>query len=572
MPESFESRIALSGTGLLAELNKSGRVDAGEVQLARRLAGVVAEDDQRATAVVALVLRSLREGSVAMSPHEVDPAWVEALLGSRLVADGAVVLDHDLLYLRRYRDLEIEVARDLERLRSAPVEVDESRLGAALDRVAGDRFSEEQRQAAVHAVRRPVTVLTGGPGTGKTTTVARILALVADQVGEQRTGPTKRPVRIALAAPTGKAAARLAEAIEEEVAAFAPLDRERIGTPEPTTLHRLLGWRAESRTRFRRHRANPLAFDVIVVDECSMVDLEMMAALVAATRSGTRLVLSGDPQQLASVGAGAVLSDIVDGWRDEPDSPVVSLKVNHRSQADIRELAEAVRIGDTEAVLTRLATPSGEIAVARDVGGLRDVMVPRARRVVELAHAGDLDATIAALGEHRLLCAHRHGQFGVSHWNRQVEAWLAADGVEVSGWYAGRPLLVTRNDPGLDVYNGEVGVVLVEQGRPRAWIQGGGRARSFAATRLESVETMHALTIHKSQGSQADEVTVLLPDQDSRLLTRELFYTALTRARRFVRVVGSQEAVRRAVETRASRATGLSRRLGSGGAEGRSIS
>jgi exodeoxyribonuclease V alpha subunit len=262
-----------------------------------------------------------------------------------------------------------------------------------------------------------------------------------------------------------------------------------------------------------------------------------------------------------------VLSDLVAGFDGDPASPVVSLTENFRSTEDIKRLAEALRVGSADEVLEALRSGSAEVEFAETddaAAVLRPDTVRTALAVREAALAGDPVTAVRALDEHRLLCAHREGPHGVRHWNRQVEQWLGEEtGHEIyAEWYPGRPLLVTRNDYALEVYNGETGaVVLRDDGRLRAWVSGSGGLRDFAPGRLEAVETMHAMTIHKSQGSQAQEVTVLLPDEGSRLLTRELFYTAVTRARRRVRVVGTEAAVRAAVATRAQRATGLRQRL-----------
>ena len=301
----------------------------------------------------------------------------------------------------------------------------------------------------------------------------------------------------------------------------------------------------------------------------SMVDLTMMGRLLEALRPDSRLVLVGDPQQLTSVGAGAVLSDLVVGYDGRPDSPVAQLTTNFRSEEDIKSLAAALRTGDPDEVVRVLRLPSDQVSwletsdEAEIEAALRPDSLAAARAVWAAARDEDPGAALAELDRYRLLCAHREGPYGVRRWNHLVERWLAEDpDVEVYGeWYVGRPLLVTSNDYALDVYNGESGVVVRQDQRRRVFIAGSERLKEFAPGRLEAVETMHAMTIHKSQGSQADRVTVLLPDESSRLLTRELFYTAVTRARHHVRVVGSEAAVRAAVTTRAQRATGLPARL-----------
>ncbi len=579
MTELFEPvdehdwRLAAGATGLLAAFNVAGLVESTDVHVATRLGDLAGEPDEAVLLAVALAVRAVRHGSVCVDlatvpelapelPWPSASAWLEGVAASPVVAAGAVRLERGLLYLDRYHRLETQVIDDLrERSDQPPPPVDEASLAAAVARVRGRHLSPEQEAAAVRAVRQWTTVLTGGPGTGKTTTVARLLALVADQ---ERSG---RRTSIALTAPTGKAAARLQEAVLAELEHLDPADRARLLPLESMTLHRLLGWLPGNTTRFRHDRSNRLKYDLVVVDESSMVELTMMARLLEAVRPQARLVLVGDPRQLTSVGAGAVLADLVAGYDGDPRSPVVSLTENFRSTEDIKSLAEALRLGDPDAVLAALRAPSAEVEFVETddaEAALRPDAVAGALRVRRAAEAGDPAVAVAALDEHRLLCAHREGPHGVRHWNQRVEQWLGEEtGQEIwSEWYVGRPLLVSANDYALQVYNGETGVaVLGDDGRLRAWISGSGGLLDFAPGRLDAVETMHAMTIHKSQGSQADRVTVLLPDEGSRLLTRELFYTAVTRARRHVRVVGSEGAVRAAVGTRAQRATGLPTRL-----------
>jgi exodeoxyribonuclease V alpha subunit len=285
-----------------------------------------------------------------------------------------------------------------------------------------------------------------------------------------------------------------------------------------------------------------------------------------AVRPETRLVLVGDPDQLASVEAGAVLADVVDGLTSRDDARIAALQTSHRFGESIGELATAIRVGDADRAIEVLSV-GGEHIEWIDADDprekLRKVLVHHAVTLRTAAILGDEQAALAALDEHRLLCAHRHGPYGVQHWNRQVERWLTEETGDPiwSAWYAGRPVLVTANDYGLGVYNGDTGVTVARDGALRAVIGSAGETLTFATSRLADVETMHAMTIHKSQGSQADEVTVLLPQEDSRLLTRELFYTAVTRAKQRVRVVGSTVALRAAIERRAVRASGLAQRL-----------
>jgi exodeoxyribonuclease V alpha subunit len=564
---------------VLRTFNEAGVIDSSDVVVAQRLTALAKDTDERVALAVAFVVRAVRAGSVCVALADVEqhtaiadlpwpPAgeWLAAVAASPLTVDPTVLhLDDGLLYLDRYWIEECRVAEDVLALAGA------RRSGSVPDinRLFPDSFAE-QRGAAQLALSRALTVLTGGPGTGKTTTVARLLALLAEQAeldGKPR-------LRIALAAPTGKAAARLLEAVQLEVDALANVDRERLPALAATTLHRLLGSRPDTSSRFRHNRENRLPHDVIVVDETSMVSLTMMARLLEAVRPDSRLLLVGDPDQLASVEAGAVLADLVEGLTAVVDSPVATLVTPHRFGESIGALADAIRDGDADAAVRVLAAGGEHIEwvdVHQPAEVLRKVLVPHALRLREAAVLGDADAALKTLEQHRLLCAHRRGSYGVAYWNRQVERWLSeqTDMPLWADWYVGRPVLVTANDYGLGLYNGDTGVAVLRDGGLRAAMATSAGPVQFATGRLADVETMHAMTIHKSQGSQAVEITVLLPPTDSRLLTRELLYTAVTRAREKVRLVGSADQLRAAVTRRAIRATGLSRRL-AGGQENRS--
>jgi exodeoxyribonuclease V alpha subunit len=571
MTELFEptsprdSRLALSASGLLRTFNEAGVIEAGDLQVATRLGALGGESDPAVLLAAALAVRAVRHGSICVDLTTVvdlapDLPWpsFDAVDVSPLVEQGALRLEFGLLYLDRYHQQERQVFDDLVARAGLPAPVvDAARLDAALDRVFRLGY-DEQRAAAAVAARRRTTILTGGPGTGKTTSVAGLLAVLAEQ--EER-------LSVALTAPTGKAAARLQESVLSELARMPEADRDRVGRVEALTLHRLLGWRPDNATRFRRNRGNRLEHDLIVVDETSMVGLTMMARLLEALRPETRLVLVGDPQQLASVEAGAVLTDLVAGYRSAVDSPVVRLEQSHRFGPEISALAHALQQGQADDVLAALRAGADEIEfveVDDAVAVLRPSLVEHALALRDAAEAGEVEAAVALLDQQRLLCAHRDGPHGVRHWNRLVERWLGeATGREIwTTWYAGRPLLVTANDYGLGVHNGETGVTVRDaDGALRARIAGSAGLLDFAPSRLRDVDTMHAMTIHKSQGSQAREVTVVMPPPESRLLTRELFYTAITRAEHRLRVVGTEAAVRAAVDRRAQRATGLALRL-----------
>jgi len=582
--DAADARIATTATGLLRTFNAAGVLTAADVHVAARTAELVGETDEAVRLAVALAVRAARQGSVCVDLREIgaDAAdgdlpwpdadgWLDAVAGSPLREHSVVQVESGLLYLDRYWREEGQVRDDLvARLAAVPPDVDDAALAASAERLFPGEGYAEQRAAALAAARQWTTVLTGGPGTGKTTTVAGLLALLAEQAASN---PDGRGLRIGLTAPTGKAAARLQEAVEEAQLAdrFTATDRARLGGLTASTLHRLLGWRPGSSTRFKHHRGNKLPHDVIVVDETSMVSLTMMARLVEAVRPQTRLILVGDPDQLASVEAGAVLSDLVGGLAAREPGTVAALRTTHRFGGAIGALAEALRDGDADRALTLLGSgdPALELVDPEDVAGMARLQTDLTGHAVALRAAaltGDPAAVVRLADEHRLLCPHRDGPWGVQHWNRQVERWLGeATGAPIGAawgheWYAGRPVLVTANDYGLGLFNGDTGVV-VQQGDQLRVVIAGAALPSFAPSRLGDIETLHAMTVHKSQGSQARAVTVLLPPDDSPLLTRELFYTAVTRAQERVRVVGTPASVAAAVTRRALRATGLRPRL-----------
>ncbi|GAA4703541.1 exodeoxyribonuclease V subunit alpha [Nocardioides conyzicola] len=582
--DPHDHHLVPTAGGLLRVFNDAEVIDSADIHVAQRVCALADEHAPLVELAVALAVRAVRGGSVCVDlttvadesllpdlPWPSIEEWRSALAATALtqVTDGGAtvlrVLDDRLLYLDRYWREEEQVCADLL-ARPAPAAATPAgttALEAGLDRVFPSEGYDEQRAAARIALSQGTTVLTGGPGTGKTTTVAALLALLV----EQAEAPGRPALRIALAAPTGKAAARLQQAVEEEVARLPESDRARLTGLRAVTLHRLLGSRPDTSARFRHHRDNRLPHDVVVVDETSMVSLTMMARLLEAVRPDTRLLLVGDPDQLASVEAGAVLSDLVEGLGARSDVRVAALRTSHRFGAAIRALAEAVRTGDADRALELLRAGDEHVEFVAEpdpVPRMRELLLGPALEMVRAAEAGDVDGALAALDRQRLLCAHREGPHGVQHWNRQVERWLGEETGEPiwTSWYPGRPLLVTANDYGLGIYNGDTGVV-VRRGEHglRAAIAGSTRRHDLATGRLGQLETMHAMTIHKSQGSQAERVVVVLPPPDSRLLTRELFYTALTRARERLVVVGSEDDVRAAIGRRAVRATGLRLRL-----------
>jgi exodeoxyribonuclease V alpha subunit len=618
--ESTDARVAHRASGHLRAFNDAGVLSAADVHTALAICRIGRESDDRVALALALTVRALRMGSVCIDldtvhaqvhdeseaqldvtklPWPQPEEWRQAVMVSALVAtepdeppSRPLRMAHRQLYLERYWQQEELVRRELqERFRALPPQIDKDRLASALHRLFPaprlvDEETDRQALAAAVAALARVTVLAGGPGTGKTTTVARLLALLNDQPGP--------PPRIALTAPTGKAAARLAEAVRTAAGQLSPDDRSRLGDPSASTLHRLLGWVPESRGRFRHHGRNRLPHDLVVVDEMSMVSLTMMARLLDALRPEARLVMVGDPDQLSSVEAGAVLADIarapgrpsvdLGGQLSElglipqhsggPIHGVVQLTHTWRFGGAIDQLAKAIRASDPDAVVAVLRSGASDVVFAEvDVEPARPVgLEPLADQVRRLgvatrkaATVGDVPSALAAMDRHRLLCAHRRGPFGVARWSSEVERWLSetepgyADDGE---WYLGRPLLVTANDYELGLFNGDTGVVVDTPDGVRVAFASGAQPTLFAPVRLDAVQTVHAMTVHRAQGSQFECVSFIVPPPDSPLLTRELLYTAVTRATQRVQVFGSEEAIRRAVLRPANRASGLRSRLG----------
>lgn len=582
--------------------------------------------------------------------------WLAALDVADLVGEGEgntpLVLAGTRCYLRRYWQYEQDVragieARLAQRAR-IETELPAEAARAALDALFAPRAAAQsarradwQKLACALAARSAFSIITGGPGTGKTTTVVRLLALLQTlALGDRMSG---RPLRIRLAAPTGKAAARLNESIAgavarlpfEALAQGADAAALRNAIPSAvTTLHRVLGTRPGSR-RFRHDAANPLPVDVLVIDEASMVDLEMMAAVLDALPPTARLILLGDKDQLASVEAGAVLGELCDRAReghyteatrawleaatgeridaamlDEHGTPldqaVAMLRESHRfaSESGIGALAELVNMGDATGVakiwrhgyadLARLICPAHDDALLRAliidgrVGETLDVedgavqrrgyrhylATMRTTRPAPGATPGQLvewaAGVLKAHTEFQLLCALRRGAWGVEGLNRRVTRLLQEEGLiePLGDWYAGRPVLVTHNDYELGLMNGDIGIALdlpVDEGMPPVLRvafpsgDGTGGVKWVSPSRLQGVETVFALTVHKSQGSEFTHAALVLPDTYSPILTRELVYTGITRARAFLTlaVPEGRSVLDRAVVAKVQRASGL---------------
>ena len=512
------------------------------------------------------------------------------LQGSALVGQpgtfAPLILEGERLYLARYQAYEQRLAERLLAMSAERPQVDEARLTDSLTRLfAFNRQQPDwQRLAAAQAVRRRLAVISGGPGTGKTTTVVRLLAALLEQPGGER-------LAIGLAAPTGKAAARMAEAIRNAKAGLPLADELKALLPEEArTLHRLLGSRGDS-PAVRHDAARPLALDVLVVDEASMVDLALMAKLVDALPPHARLILLGDKDQLAAVEAGAVFAELCEGRgfdaaaaaelqritgqtvpvenpRSALGDAVVLLTHSHRFAGDsgIGELARRINTGDAAGTLNLLREGRADLAWQAEpnqaalLARLEQGYLP----YLKAARSGDPAAAFAAFNSFRALTAQREGPWGVSGLNEALETRIRRrfSLAERERWYPGRAVMVRQNDYALGLFNGDIGICLAGEHGLRVFFEGESGFRAFAPARLPSHDSAFAMTVHKSQGSEFSEVLLALPESPSPLLTRALFYTGITRAKQKVEVWGLPARLSEAVNTRAERAAGLAQRLG----------
>jgi exodeoxyribonuclease V alpha subunit len=532
-------------------------------------------------------VRSLRKSRVAGFPHEFKP----------LVLDSK-----NRLYLYRYWEYENELIRWLRLCGEGFAEVlDQSHLKEGFNRFfprEGETEMDRRKMAAFVAMTKRISVISGGPGSGKTSLVSRILALIIEQ--SKHAAP-----RIRLTAPTGKAATRLRESIGRAKNAmpssplFLPCDekiRERL--PETAaTIHRLLGGVPDS-PYFRHNEQNPVAADVVVVDEASMIDLPLMSKLVQALEPKCRLILLGDKDQLASVEAGAVLGDLCHekfmdrfsrefgdrytditgdripekcldngstGFRD----CIVELEKSFRfhEKSGIGVVSRAVKSSDSTTLMEQFANENPFLDIEWKPLPSPERLYRELHKTIldgyaDFIRARETNEIFEGFSRFRILCALRKGPYGVEALNRLAEKVLAKE-KKISpndGWYVKRPVMITENDYNLGLYNGDIGIALaVEEGDEsvRVFFEGGERIRKIHPFRLKSHETVFSMTVHKSQGSEFDKVVLILPDKDVPVLTRELVYTGITRGIRRVEIRADKTVLKQAVEKRIERASGL---------------
>ena len=531
------------------------------------------------------------------------PTWREVLASSPLVEVSRqdspsreeefndvrpMILDAaGRLYLRRYWIFEQQLADQLRQRASLRVSgIDEDKLAEDLDRFFDSSKSlgpeaaksDRQRLAAELAVRRRFSVISGGPGTGKTATAGKILALIVEQAFAQAAGGEVSFPRIALVAPTGKAAATLAKSINSAVSNLPCSPEIKAAIPTAAhTIHRCLGVRAGALPGFRHHAGNPLPIDLLLVDEASMVDLALMTRLLSAVPIDARVILLGDEHQLASVETGAVLGDICAAAHFDGSSASASendignciARLTHsyryKPESGIGALARAINQGDATAALEILDS-SDDSDVSRFDLDVRGPAVAQLQRDViqgfeKYLAEKDPERMLAVFSNFRVLSPLRRGPGGVEELNRSIESILRREKLigRNSERYPGRPILINTNDYAQRLFNGDVGIVLPgEDGVERVVFSGEtGRTRQFAYSRLPEHETAFAMTVHKSQGSEFSEVAIVLTDFAAQHATRELLYTAVTRASSKVSLYASRDAIAQTIGRKVERASGL---------------
>ncbi len=522
-----------------------------------------------------------------------DPAvWKTMLEKSPMVGKPGdyrpLILDDRLrLYLFRYWEYENQLAVAIrKRLNDPAPEVDHVLLQEGLNRLFPESENQEtdwQKQAAMTALKKRFCVISGGPGTGKTTTIAAILALILEQHHPE-------PVRVALATPTGKAASRLQEALKKakQDLPCPEFIKERIPT-EASTLHRLLGPLPDS-PHFRHHARNPLPVDVVMVDEASMVDMALLSKLVHSVPDPARLILLGDRDQLASVEAGAAFGDICDsgrsagpmkpGVKQDAQDPaakhgsaladcIIRLKKSYRFAGDgnIQKVSHSIKAGNGLSALAFMKNKkSADISwrFLPNPKNLRGVLKDRViNRFKEVSKTSDPQQALSSLERFQIICALRQGPYGVLALNRLMEEILKTAGLidPEREWYPGRPVLIVRNDYHSRLFNGDIGVLFPDpesgNGLRVFFPDPDGRLRKLHPLRLPEHETVYAMTVHRSQGSEFDEVVMILPDHDSPVLTRELLYTGITRARKTIEVWGTEDTFCNGISRETVRVSGL---------------
>lgn len=535
---------------LLAELVQAGLCSEFDACFARGLGRIADDSRTEVLLTAALAHRATRDGHTCLSLSRVMGIAEDAALGATLPAQlrleeairtstlfgehgtqtPLVIDDSGMIYLRRYYALERSVAAQLGRRFSAraPDAVDQAWLTSAFEAHLRPQATQEQRHAVSLALQHNATLISGGPGTGKTSSIVDVLAVYA----AYRTRLGQDAPQVLLLAPTGKAAARLGRAVPHY---------------ETATIHRALGARQGGKS-FRYDANRPLVADMVVVDEASMVDLALMHALLEALPDHARLLLVGDPDQLSSVEAGCVFRDICAAAKQDGRLPATWLTEQHRyaQSRGIADLAQAVRDQDPDRAHSVLSNRSQEQVRMLPLSSADDVSTEARANFSALIDSGSREEALAGLGRNQLLCVHRSGPFSTRAFNDQAARYFG-DLV---------PIIIERNRHELDLYNGDVGL-LDRRTEEALFSDASSKVRTIARSLLPAHDLAFAITVHKSQGSEFDQVSIVLPPNDSPLLTRELLYTGLTRAKHRVTIVGSNAVLADAIRRDGTRQTGL---------------
>jgi len=557
----------------LIDLESRALVARLDVELSSALGGMTSASNAEVELAIALTSRNVRRGhtcfpigspAAAVWPGEAGPLealpepakWKATLAQSPLTNGGPLVLDGaGRLYFRRYWQLEQDIARELALRSSVPPMFAEDGpwLDDALDRLFPGAPGSPQRRASLNALRHRVSLLCGGPGTGKTSTVAAIVALVIEAwLRERQTAP-----RVMLVAPTGKSAVRLGEAVRDAKARIDSTDQVLEQIPElATTMHRALGMRREG-AGFRRSADLPLEADLIIVDEASMIDLGLMRQLLDATPPEATLLIVGDPDQLTSVEAGSVLRDLVtastETWWQGRITQLIKTHRYDEKQA-LGQLVTAIRNGESAIVASLLGGQTGDGVTITSGDGLKDELERAASHWATVLATRNAEEHFRLRGRYVVLSPFRRGPIGTRQLSASIRELLTGDDGDPPGV---TPIIIEENSHELGVYNGDFAMLDDKEPRTATVQTDGAGLRQIVEARLPRFSEAFALSVHKAQGSEFDEVLVVLPPQDTPLLTRELLYTAVSRARKRVRLVGSDEVVAAALTRRAQRYSGL---------------
>lgn len=603
----------------LDELRFAGLLRPIDLHFAKGICELAGENSSEASLAAAMVSARLGDGHPCLDLRDLAQqavqlgdgstrhfpglsAWRGQLAGSILVSDGSrntpLVLSEDRLYLRRYWLHEQFVANSiLDRAKAVVSNAEPGSMQVSLDRLFGNGrlADDQQRMAALMAARRQFSVVSGGPGTGKTFTVVKILALLIEQAFSE----SKDPPRMLLTAPTGKAAARLVESIVRAKSALPCEQAVKDAIPEEaSTIHRALG-ASGSGTRFRYNQDNLLVIDLVLVDEASMVNVALMSRLMAALPKSARVILLGDRDQLASVEAGSVLADICNAGM--PSSRSVELArdveeltserltlsaqaprttgiwdcVTHLAKSyryaqgsGIEALAMAIHAGDLQGALRVLRDPAYPDVTLEDPEprrGLSQALLSQSMRgYAALLAASEPRQALAALDQFRILCAHHQGAASVAHINAELRDKLNArsragrrDSRDAESYHL-RPIIVNVNDYELRLFNGDLGVTMQDSDGLWTYFESEDLSvRKLRSSRLPAHQLVYAMSVHKSQGSEFNDVAIVLPRDLSPVLSRELIYTAVTRAKKSLTLYAGESALAHCIARPTQRASGL---------------